>query len=519
MTNSYFIGVDIGTSGTKAVLTDQTGKIYAEALQEYGVITPRPVWAEQDAHIYEQASFAVIHQVVRESSVDSQKIKGICISGLYGGSGVPLDEKMNPLAPCIIWMDRRAVDICDKLNAQLDTNELLEITGNGIDPYFGYVKMLWIKEHQPELWKKIRLFLPPNQYVIYRLTGEAVIDYTSAGNLGGIYDFSAHCWSQTMLDKLGIPRQLLPSRILEPQEIAGYLRPEQAAELDLPSGIPVCAGCIDCLASTLATGALDDGQNVAIVSTSINWGLIHGAKPSNPEFISMPYCKEPQKMIYTYGGASTAGALLRWYRDLVVPYIEDEYGKAQRASYRQLDELASELPPGSDGLLVLPYFMGERSPIWDSKARGTILGLTLKHTNIHIYRAILEAVAFSLRHIIESSGIEQREGSSCVLIGGASRSTLWRQIFADVLGMPIVYSAQNVEAPLGDAFMAAMAAGSVCDYTEIRNWVEFGQTVRPNWENHRIYSELFSLYKKLYPACKETMHKLAAYQESDTVAE
>lgn len=512
MEKSYVIGVDIGTSGTKGVLCGASGRVYAEALVEYGLSTPNAVWAEQDAACYMNAAVNVISKIVKQSGIETTKICSMCISGLYGGSGIPLDDNMEPLHPCIIWMDRRAEAECDQVRQNIGLDELFSVTANGIDPYFGYTKLLWIKNNLPDIWRRTKLFLAPNQFVIYKLTGEAVIDYTSAGNLGGIYDMRNHCWADSMIEKLGLSKDKLPSRIIRPQDVAGKLTKEAAAALGLWEGMPVCAGCIDCLASTLATGVLESGQHVAIVSTSINWGVIHSDFPTNPSYVSMPYSKSPESMIYTYGGASTAGALLRWFRDDIVPFYKGESGEAVPTTYQDMDKLAESIKPGSDGLIVLPYFMGERSPIWDVNARGTIFGLTLRHTNVHIYRALLESVAYSLRHIMEDSNMAVSDNTNCVLIGGASRSGLWRQIIADVTGVPVVYSLETVEAPLGDALIAAVSSGCVSDFKEIKEWIKFENTVQPIPENHERYTKLFSIYKKLYISLKENMHELAALQ-------
>ena len=511
MSKDYFIGMDIGTSGTKGVITDINGRVLAQTLEENGLHSANPVWAEQDASCYLDASIKVISTLASKSGIEPENIKAMCISGLYGGSGIPLNSNMEPIHPCIIWMDRRAEKECDQVSKLISKEELFSITGNGIDPYFGFLKMLWLKNNRPDVWEKTAKFLTPNQYVIYKFTGSAVIDHTSAGNLGGIYDMRNHCWSQPLMEKLGIPVSKLPEKIVRPQDIAGYLTKEAANQLGLWEGMPVCAGCIDCLASTLATGALYAGQHVAIVSTSINWGVIHSELPTNPDYVSMPYLLEPEKMTYTYGGASTAGALLRWFRDEVMPFVMDEKGEPVPTNYSEMDKRAENIEAGSRGLIVLPYFMGERSPIWDVNARGVVFGLTLQHSFVHIYHALLEAVAFSLRHIMETSNIALSTNSSCTLVGGASRSKLWRQIFADVTGVPIIYSAENIEAPLGDALIAAVGAGYVPDFEVIKNWVCFENRVEPNMENHAEYNRYYDLYKKLYLSLKDNMHALAKF--------
>ena len=188
MPKQYLIGTDIGTSSTKTVITDIYGNILASACENYEVLCPHNAWAEQWPDVWESTARNTIRMVMKQSGVSAKDVAGLCISGLYGGSGVPLDADMQVVRPCIIWMDRRAEDLCVKLRQSLDFDKLFSITENGIDSYFGYTKMLWIKEHEPENWRRIKLFLAPNQYVVYKFTGEAVIDRSSAGNLGGVYD-------------------------------------------------------------------------------------------------------------------------------------------------------------------------------------------------------------------------------------------------------------------------------------------------------------------------------------------
>jgi xylulokinase len=208
-------------------------------------------------------------------------------------------------------------------------------------------------------------------------------------------------------------------------------------------------------------------------------------------------------MYYTYGGASTAGALPKWFRDNLTSLSSTD------VTYAMLDERASKVEAGSKGLIVLPYFMGERSPIWDTNAKGTVIGLTLHHTQAHLYRAFLESVAYALRHIMETSEIDMNENTICTLVGGASRSTLWKQIFADVTGVPIRCSTQNVEAPIGDALLAGMGISEIEDYSEITNWVEFEQMIYPNTKKHDIYNDYYRLYKKVYLSLKEDMESIS----------
>lgn len=507
MQSKYLIGTDIGTSGTKSIITDTAGRILAESYLEYGVLVPRPLWAEQWPDVWYNAVIATIKDAVDRSKVDARQVKGVCISGLYGGSGIPLDQEMQPVRPCIIWMDRRAEKECENIKEAISADELFDVTGNGVDPYFGFAKILWIKNNEPDNWKKIRLFLPPNQYVIYKLTGTVAMDYTSAGNLGGIYDLKNSAWAYEFMRRLGIPEYMMPENLLEPKDIAGHIMREAAEKTGLMPGTPVCTGCIDCLASTLATGAIYENQHTAIIGTSINWGVIHSKFPTSKSYITMPYAKDPRTMYYTYGGASTAGALPKWFRDNLTSF------GSTSVTYDMLNEKAAKVEPGSNGLIILPYFMGERSPIWDVNAKGTVVGLTLHHTQAHLYRAFLESVAYALRHIMETSRIEMDENTKCTLIGGATRSKLWKQIFADVTGVPIYCSSNNIEAPLGDALIAGIGTGELSDFSVIEKWIDFDQKVLPNPQNRPIYSEYFRLYKKIYLSLKDDMKEISKLKD------
>ena len=242
-----------------------------------------------------------------------------------------------------------------------------------------------------------------------------------------------------MLELLGIPRSMLPQRIIDPTDILGRLTAEAAAELRLMPGTPVCAGCIDCLASTLSSGVYTAGHTVAVLATSLNWGLLHDQRQKNPQYITMPYLTKEHGLRYTYGGISTAGALTKWFAGNLAggTRVQGYEEREKKLLFRELEQAAAEIPAGSEGLLMLPYFMGERTPIWDSKARGMLLGLTVKHSSSHIYRAVLESVGYAFRHVMEAYGFSFARDSVCRIVGGGTASKLWVQILADITGVKL----------------------------------------------------------------------------------
>ena len=416
---------------------------------------------------------------------------------------------MRPLRDAIIWMDRRATIQAERVDREIGTEDIFRISGNRNDAYFGFNKILWIRDNEPDIWKRIRYFLPSNSYVVFRMTGEIFVDYTSAANIGGVYDLRKHQWSAEMLRRLEIDERLFPQRFCRPEEIVGTLTLEAASILGLRKGIPVCAGCTDCLASNLAAGILEEGQQSAIIGSSINWGVLSRDIPQEIDLVSMPNVVESSSLFYVYGGVSTAGALTDWFLQNIAPYTGQK-DAVRKTDFAMLEAEAASIAPGCDGLITLPYFMGERSPIWDSGARGVFCGLSLSHSRAHLYRSILEATAFAARHIRESSRVFRNADNVCVVSGGASKSELWMQILADVTGLVIRRTSEEVQAPVGDALVAAMAVGAIPDYTVIHDWYSYKDDIFPDAERHALYSQMFARYRELYHNTRECIREICS---------
>lgn len=501
----YLVGTDIGTSGTKTILMDTNGRLVSQDLKEYGVLTPKPLWAEQWPNVWLEASERSIRETVAKTNVNVSDIVGLCISGLYGGSGIPLDENMIAIRPCLIWMDRRATEQEKWVKEHIESGRLHRITRNGTDPYYGYTKILWIRDNEPENWKRTKLFLPPNAYVIYKLTNEIAIDYSSAGNLGGVFDMNTRNWSYELMDDMGIPRTMMPSRFVENTEQVGTLTAAAAEKLGLLTGTPVFNGGVDCGAATLGMGVFEPGEYAAAIGTSMCAALISPDAATTNDLIEWPYVFDAKRLNYCFGGGATAGAAIKWFRDTFADTeLENEKAGGPNA-YAALDKIAEKITCGSEGLVVLPYLMGERSPVWDTKAKGVIFGLSLVHTKAHIYRAFLESIAYSLRHTMESCGTEIN--GSILLAGGVSKSPLWRQIFADVLGHSVICPKNEVEANLGDVMLAGLGT-KVVTIDELKHWQTLGSEIIPNSEAHEKYNEYYKIYRLLYEHTKDDMSAL-----------
>lgn len=505
----YLLGTDIGTQGTKSVLVNEKGELISEGFKEYGVITPRPSWAEQWPDIWLDAVVETLAECVRKSGVKPSEIAGVAISGLYGGSGVPVDKDLNPLRPCLIWMDRRARYETQWVKDNVPKETIFGITGNYVDSYFGFTKMMWIRNNEPEIWNKIYQFVTPKDYVVYKLTDQLAIDFSSAGNFGGVFDIKKRTWSDEMCHILNIPRRMLCERIVKSSDIVGPLNRNFANQIGLLEGTPVVAGGIDAPVAQLCAGVLSEGEHVAMAGTSMCWGSVHGGQYLTPGLVSMPYVVYDDQKIYTFGGSATSGALARWFRDEFGRYEKEVSKNTGISAYTLLELETNGIGPGSEGVIVLPYFMGDRSPIWDPDARGTIMGLSLYHTRAHVYRAMLEAAAYSLRHNMEEAiKVGMKLDPDCWIVGGVAKSNFWVQIFADITGFNMKRLSKDVEAPFGDAFLVGLGTGVFDKPERIKEWVDFRPVITVNQENHALYNKYYKIFRDLYENTKNIMKEL-----------
>ncbi|MET0508215.1 MAG: FGGY-family carbohydrate kinase [Burkholderiaceae bacterium] len=507
------IGVDVGTQSTKAVAVAADGRVFAQQSRSYQVDRPAPLWAEQWPQVWLDAVVACIRALVDDDQIDPASVAAICVSSLYGGSGIPIDEAGEPTYPCLIWMDRRAQEQVERIRRDVAVGRLESITANGVDSYYGYTKMLWLRDERPEVWQRTRSFLPPNSWINARLCGEVAVDHCSAGNIGGIYDVRSRGWSDEMLDTLGIPRTMMPARLVESTDVGGRLLPAWAGRLGLRAGTPIVAGGIDAAVATLAGGATRPGHHVAMIGTSMCWGTIRPRAESGLGLVTMPNVVDGLNDLYVFGGAITAGASVTWFREQFCHAESAAAAERGVDAHRLLEDAASAVPAGADGLLFLPYLMGERSPIWDPKASGAFVGLGLHHGRAHLYRAVLEGVGHALRHNIDAgsaSGAPLDE--ALTVVGGASHSDLWLQIIADICGRPVRSIDGDVEASLGAAMLAALAVGLTDRERIARDWVRLVDRARPDAAVQGRYERLHRLYLDLYPALKSTMHALRTIQ-------
>ncbi len=497
----HLLGIDVGTSGAKAVLIDTTGTVVASATEEYPLSTPQPLWSEQDPADWWQGTQRALSRVVRESGVDPASIGGLGLTGQMHGA-VFLDAEDRIIRPAMLWNDGRTAAQCAEITERVGEERLLRIAGNPALTGFQAPKVLWLREHEPEAYARMAHLLLPKDYIRYQLTGELASDVSdAAGTL--LLDLAARDWSTEILEALEIPRAWLP-RVYEGPEVTGQLRDEVATTLGLPQGLPVVAGGGDNAAAAVGNGVIREGSITSSIGTS---GVLFAHSDGirlDPQGRLHTFCHAVPGAYHLMAVTLSAGGSLRWLRDTLAGPGTHEGG------YEQLVAEAEAVPPGSEGLLFLPYLTGERTPHRDPLARGAFVGLTARHGRGHLVRAVMEGVTYSLRdglEIMRGMGLDVGEVR---VTGGGARSPLWRQMQADVFGTPIT----RMRAEEGPAFGAALLAGVGSGiYPDVAAAVDAAVattgTVDPNAQTMPAYDQNYAIYRTLYGALKPTFDALA----------
>jgi len=496
---AYLIGIDIGTSGTKVLAIDETGKVAASASAEYPLLTPRPLWAEQNAEDWWTATCECMRRVL--ATVPADDIAGIGLSGQMHGL-VMLDAKQAVLRPAILWCDQRTQAQCDWITETVGLETLVAETANPVLTGFTAPKIIWARDNEPQLHKQARMYLLPKDYIRFKLTGEFATEVSDASGTS-LLNVPERRWSDVVLDKLGIPIEHLP-RVYESYEVSGQISESGAAATGLRVGTPVVGGGGDQAAGAVGNGIVQSGIISVTTGTS---GVVFAFadKPTvDPALRVHTFCHAVPNKWHVMGVMLSAGGSLRWYRDTLCAAEKHVADMMGIDPYELISREASTAPVGSEGLLFLPYLTGERTPYPDPQARGAFVGLTVRHTKAHLARAVLEGVAFGLRDSLEILKSMNVSIGNVRASGGGARSELWRQIQADVFRFPL--STINVdEGPaLGVALLAGVGAGIYNSVEEACSTVI--KTVSQTEvfaENAEVYEKYYGVYGSLYPALRE----------------
>ena len=489
---AHVLGIDVSTTATKAVLIDEAGVVRGVGASEYGFDVPHPLWSEQDPQLWWDGAVSAIRSVLASAGVPGDDVVAIGLTGQMHGL-VMLDERNDVLRPAILWNDQRTAAECDKIRDTIGRERLIAITGNDALTGFTAPKIVWVRDHEPDVWRRVAHILLPKDLVRLRLTGDHAIDKADgAGTI--LFDLAARDWSGEVVDELGIDPRWLPETFEGP-EVTGVVTEAAAESTGLRPGTPVVAGGGDQAANAVGLGAVEPGTPALSLGTS---GVVFA--PTDRPIVEPggrvhAFCHSVPGRWHLMSVMLSAAGSLRWFRDTVAP----------GASYGDLTDAAGDVPAGSDGLWFLPYLSGERSPHPDPLARGAFVGLTVGHERRHLTRAVLEGVAFGLRDGLDLMVAAGMPVPSMIRAsGGGTASRVWRQILADVLEAEIATVATTEGAAYGAGVLAAVGAGwhdSVAAATDA--WVETTVVAAPG-PDAAVYRERHAGYRALYPALAPT---------------
>ena len=518
MGKAYFVGIDTGTNSSKGALIDEQGEILALHSTEHSMENPQPGYYEHDAERDWWGDFCTIsRELLRKSGVDAKDVKAVGISAL-GADCVPVDEHCRPLRKAILYgIDARATDEMAELTALYGEEQILKWYGRPLCSSDVMPKILWIKRREPEVYARTHKFLTGSSYITAKLTGRYVVDrFLGLASFNPLYDPQTRKPVPEYCAPVCRPDQL--AEILEAAEVAGTVTAEAAAETGLSEGTPVITGTDDSGAEAISCGVVESGKMMLQLGSSVYMilgtdSLIDDERLWREEFIVPGLCD-------ISAGTNTAGSLTKWFRDELFPdALAAERAGGENAYQRMLEGVA-EIPPGSEGLITLPYFAGERTPINDPDARGVLFGLTLQHTRAHLYRSALEAVGFSVNQqirIMESH--PEARIDRIIAVGGGAQNPLWMQIIADILGKEISTPQVTVGACYGDALMAALGVSfpGFENYAALTRYVRAGRTYAPDPRAHAVYEKHQAVYDALYDTTKDLAHTLCVLaKEQDT---
>ncbi|UCF99320.1 MAG: hypothetical protein JSV89_07210 [Spirochaetaceae bacterium] len=502
------LGIDLGSTGIRATLLNETGDVLARCSREYGDagrwIDPVTQEAQAEVRIFLAAVKDIVRQVMQTGGIHPSGVVGLAISAMAPGA-VAVDARGQALMPCILWMDRRAVSEAEEIKRRIGEDRIFRLNGNPVDPYYGLVKSLWIKNNLPDVYRKAVKILSLKDYLVGWLTAILITDVSHAGLYGIAYDIRRNCWDSSILEELG----LIPNKLPDPlpsDEIIGTLTAQAASELGLNTGTPVAAGTIDSAAGYLACGCVETGRSAMTLGTSSCWGIYTEADrwPKGMNITKAPW--NPNGYLIN-ASLAAGGAMIAWIRNL---FFSDGQSTGGIPPHDELEEQAARAPIGCDGLFTLPHFLGERAPLWDPHARGVLFGLHPGHSRADLYRSAMEGIALSFYRnelLLQEAGVTMDR--RILVTGGSGRSPLFRRILADVLDVTLEYVGDEVGSDYGAARLAGRATSLFSSLLASDHGERIVETIAPNSSAHRQYDRLYrSIYRDLYPRLKELYPRL-----------
>jgi xylulokinase len=494
---SYTLGIDIGTYETKGVLVDVHGQVHAQASRGHKMLVPEPGWAEHRPEEDWWGDFVyVCRTLLKDSGIDPVEIKAVACSAI-GPCMLPVDQHGTPLMNGVLYgVDGRAETEVQELTERIGKTVIVERCGNALTSQSVGPKILWLKRQRPELYAKTAYVLSSTSFLVQRLTGEVVIDHYTAANFAPLYDVSKQDWVDDLADDI-IALDKLP-RLMWSNEIAGQITEAAASATGLAQGTPVTAGTIDAAAEAVSVGMEGPGDMMMMYGSTIFIILRTNERISDPRLWYAPWLFEGEHA--SMAGLSTSGTLTHWFRDQIAKDLNPQN------AFPELAQEAATSPPGANGLLMLPYFSGERTPIHDVYAKGAIFGLNLTHTRGDIYRSLIEGIAHGTRHVTDTFAQLGQSPSRLLAVGGGTQNALWIQATSDITGLDQIVCKQTMGASYGDAFLAAMAIGLVTR-SDITEWNPVSKTIEAS--NNPVYDKSHALFRRLYEQTKDIAKELS----------
>lgn len=499
---AYVLGIDIGTYESKGVLVNREGQIIVTKSIPHKLEVPRPGWAEHDAeevwwNDFKLLSNSIIKEAELSHSIHSREISAVGVSAI-APAVVPIDMQGRPLRRAILYgVDTRSYEEIDLLNNEIGAEVIFEKSGQYLSSQSAGPKILWIQRNEPDVYEKTHKFLCGSGYVVFKLTNELIIDHYTAAAYSPLYNVHELSWDDETLSKITDAEKL--PKLAWSHEIIGDITKEAAQETGLTIGTKVIAGTADALSESISIGAIHPGDLMLMYGSSTFFINIADSFQKTRNF--WPNIHGVEGLYTITGGTSTAGSLTRWYLDkLVVPFMDRGGMKNINTSdlYTYLTNEALKSPVGSNGLITLPYFSGERTPIHHTGAKGMIFGLTLHHTSADIYRSILEGIAYSIRHNIDEMKKLNTEIKRAIIVGGGVKSQLWVQSVSDICQINQSVPKVTIGAAYGNAFLCALSLGWYSKLEDVDTWVELDYEIEPQKQNHEILERYYNIYRKLY---------------------
>jgi xylulokinase len=507
MTKDYVIAHDLGTTGNKATLYDREGRLVGSAFYGYETEYAHTGWAEQNPEDWWRAVGASTRILLSETRVAGGDIACVTFSGQMMGC-VPLDAQARPLRKAIIWADQRSVAQQQWLSERIDPQQLYRITGHRLSASYSLAKMLWLRDHQRDVFVQAYKFVHAKDSVVARMTGEFVTDPSDASGMN-LYDLERGDWSEAILAAAGLNRAQLPD-IHPSTAVVGAVRSSVADEVGLPAGTPVVIGGGDGACAAAGAGVIADGSAYNYIGSS-SWIALATKRPIfDPELRTFTFGHIVPGMFMPTGTMQAAGASYQWARDHLCAFEIESAARLKISPYELMNLQADQAPPGADGLLFLPYLMGERSPRWNPRARGAFIGLTIRHTRAHMIRAVMEGVTFNLRVILEAFRAQGVAINAMRLIGGGARGRFWNQVMADIYGLPVQRLSILEEATsMGAALAGGIGVGLYPDFTLSQQMNRIAAEVAPDPAAQAVYARLGPVFEAAYQALAPVYDLLA----------